>query len=204
MTDGADCRFMKIRRGKYLYAVMLAVAMLLTETATAQIFTPQLPIYIVNGQRMSEEQVREIEPEDILTNTLLPADEQTIEKYGPDASNGVIVISLRYDTPARFEVDGEPTSFSNYIAQQIKWGEMDPIAQVVMELTVGADGRAVESEVLDSSDRRLLNRVRNAIEEAPLWVAAKKDGQGVQTKHILRVTLPIGSTMPRERVIRIR
>ena len=187
-----------------IFAGFCLLFVLSAQSLSAQVFTPRLPIYIVNGQRMSEEQVREIEPEDIVSNTMLPADEETIAKYGTDASNGVIVISLRYDTPARFELDGEEANFSDYIEQQIKWGEMDPVAQVVMSIKVSPEGVVSEREVLESSDRKLLNRVRNAIEEAPRWVAAKKDGKGIETQHVLRVTVPVGSRMPRERVIRIR
>ena len=176
----------------------LLLALGAEERAVAQVFTPRLPIYIVNGERMDEEAVRAIDPEDIVSNELLPADETTIEKYGQDAANGVILITLRYDTQARFEVEGEETSFSNYIARRIKWGEMDPIAQVVMKLEVGPDGVAREKEVLESSDRKLLKRIRAALSEAPRWVAAQKDGKGITTEHLLRITLPIGSKMPRE------
>ena len=182
----------------------LLLALGAEEHAVAQVFTPRLPIYIVNGERMDEETVRAIDPEDIVSNELLPADETTIEKYGQDAANGVILITLRYDTQARFEVEGEETSFSNYIAQRIKWGEMDPIAQVVMSLEVGADGVAREKEVLESSDRKLLKRIRAALAEAPRWVAAQKDGKGLATEHILRITLPIGSKMPREWAVILR
>ena len=175
-----------------------------TQRAQAQVFKPRLPKYIVNGERMDEEQVRAIDPEDIVSNELLPADETTIAKYGQDAANGVILITLRYDTEARFEVDGMETSVCNYIAQRIKWGEMDPIAQVVMTLEVGADGVAREKEVLESSDRILLKRIRAALAEAPRWVAAQKDGKGLATEHILRITLPIGSKMPREWAVILR
>ena len=173
-------------------------------SVVAQVFTHRLPIYIVNGERMTEDEVRAIDPEDIVSNELLPADEATIEKYGQDAANGVIVITLRFDTEARFEVEGEETNFSAYIARQIKWSEMDPIAQVVMTLEVGADGVAREKEVLESSDRRLLKRIRSALSEAPRWVPARKDGEGIATEHILRITLPIGSKMPHKWAVIIR
>ena len=173
-------------------------------SVVAQVFTHRLPIYIVNGERMTEDEVRATDPEDIVSNELLPADEATIEKYGQDAANGVIVITLRFDTEARFEVEGEETNFSAYIARQIKWSEMDPIAQVVMTLEVGADGVAREKEVLESSDRRLLKRIRSALSEAPRWVPARKDGEGIATEHILRITLPIGSKMPHKWAVIIR
>lgn len=192
----------KAFRSIVFVAIYLFLA-LSSQSLSAQVFTPRLPIYIVNGERMSEEQVRAIEPEDIVSNTMLPADEQTIEKYGPEASNGVILISLRYDEAARFEVDGQQANFSNYIAQQIKWGEMEAVAQVVMRVSVNGEGVVSEKELLDSSDRRLLKRVRDAIENAPRWVPAKKDGKGIETQHLVRVIVPVGSQMPREWVIRV-
>ena len=63
-----------------IYAGLCLLFALVAQSLSAQVFTPRLPIYIVNGQRMSEEQVRAIEPEDILSNTMLPADEETIAK----------------------------------------------------------------------------------------------------------------------------
>ena len=77
--------------------------------ATAQ-SRKRMPLYIVNGERMTEEQVKDIHPKDIEDNHLLPADEQTIERYGHEAANGVVVITLRYAPPARFEVDGQVTN----------------------------------------------------------------------------------------------
>ena len=164
----------------------------------------RMPLYIVNGKRVSQSEAQDISPRDIISEKMLPADEQTIAKYGAEASNGVVVITLRYDTPARFEIDGQEQRYSAYVAQQVKGGEFDPVARVIVAFKVGADGSVSLREVLESSDRKLLNRVRNAIEEAPRWVAAKKDGKGIETQHVLRVTVPVGSRMPRERVIRIR
>ena len=80
---------------------------LLFTLAFAGIFSAaaQDPIYVVNGQVVSD--IRNIPPGDIESTEMLPADEQTIARYGTEASNGVILITLRYDTPARFpEADG--------------------------------------------------------------------------------------------------
>ena len=185
-------------------AILTLFALMSIENLSAQIFTYVPPIYIVNGERMDEDDVKAIHPEDIVSNELLTVDENLIEKYGHDAANGVIVITLRYDTPAYFEENGEPANFSQYIAERIKWKEIDGIARVVMSFTVDGDGVVKEKDVLESSDRRLLARIRKELEEAPRWVSAKKDGKGIESDHVLRITLPIGSTMPRERVILIR
>lgn len=182
----------------------IALLTLLATNVAAQEFVTRLPIYIVNGQRMSEEQVRKIDPSDIVDNKLLPADEESVALYGQDASNGVVVITLRYDTEAEFIVDGQKQSYSNYIAGQVKWEEPNPAARVIISFTVNPDGSISERSVLEATDRRLLKRIRKAMAEAPRWRPALKDGQGVTTQHVLRITLPKGRTPYRERVIIIR
>ena len=184
------------------YAISLALWP--TTGAVAQVFTHRLPIYIVNGERMTEEQVKGIHPKDIEDNHLLPADEQTIERYGHEAANGVVVITLRYDTPARFEVDGQMTNYSNYIADRVRWDETDPVARIIISFKVKADGSVSDNDVLEATDQRLLRRIEKAMAEAPRWQPALKDGKGVETTHLLKVTLPKGRTMPRERVVRIQ
>lgn len=163
----------------------------------------RMPLYIVNGKRMSYADAKEISPRNILSEKMLPADEQTIEKYGTEASNGVVLITLRYDTPARFELDGKEQRYSSYIAQQVKWEDSDPVARVVIAFRVNADGSVSEREVLEASDKRLLRRVQKAMAEAPKWIPAMREGKGVETDHVLRITLPLGRKMPAEPVILI-
>lgn len=189
---------------KLRFLLLALLALIGIQSASAQIFEQRLPIYIVNGERMSEEEVKAIHPADIVSNELLTVDESVIDKYGHDAANGVVIITLRYDTPARFEVDGTEVGYSNYIAERVKWNEIDGVARVVMSFIVSSDGTVKEKEVLEASDRRLLNRIRKAMAAAPRWVAAKKDGKGIETDHILRITLPFGRKMPRKGVILIR
>ena len=189
------------------YATSLLAALLLivlsAPDAAAQ-SRKRMPLYIVNGERMTEEQVKDINPKDIVDNHLLPADEQTIERYGHEAANGVVVITLRYDTPARFEIEGEVTKYSAYIADRVKWDETDPVARIIISFKVKADGSVAEFDVLEATDKRLLRRIEKAMAEAPRWQPALKDGKGVETTHLLKVTLPKGRTMPRERVVRIQ
>ena len=189
------------------YAFLLLAGLLFlalsAPDATAQ-SRKRLPLYIVNGERMTEEQVKDINPKDIVDNHLLPADEQTIERYGHEAANGVVVITLRYDTPARFEIEGEVTKYSAYIADRVKWDETDPVARIIISFKVKADGSVAEFDVLEATDKRLLRRIEKAMTEAPRWQPALKDGKGVETTHLLKVTLPKGRTMPRERVVRIQ
>ena len=87
------------------------------------------PVYIVNGERYEGDAFREIPPAEIERMEQLPADEQTIERYGSDASNGVILITLKYDSKAVFTADS--LSFDRYVARRIKWDATDPVARVV-------------------------------------------------------------------------
>lgn len=188
---------------RYAFLLFAGLFLLSTSDATAQ-SRKRLPLYIVNGERMSEEQVKGIHPKDIEDNHLLPADEQTIERYGHEAANGVVVITLRYDTPARFEIDGQTTNYSNYIADRVKWDDTDPVARIIISFKVKSDGTVSDNDVLEATDKRLLRRIEKAMAEAPRWRPALKDGKGVETTHLLKVTLPKGRTMPRERVVRIQ
>lgn len=190
---------------RYAFSLIAGVLFLALSApdATAQ-SRKRMPLYIVNGEKMTEEQVKDINPKDIEDNHLLPADEQTIERYGHEAANGVVVITLRYDTPARFEIEGEVTKYSAYIADRVKWDETDPVARIIISFKVKADGSVAEFDVLEATDKRLLRRIEKAMTEAPRWQPALKDGKGVETTHLLKVTLPKGRTMPRERVVRIQ
>lgn len=181
-----------------------AVSLLLLLSAPSRAQNTQAPLYIVNGEPMSEEQVKDIDPSDIVSNTLLPADEHTIAEYGEAANNGVVVIVLRYDTPPRFEVWGEQPGYSRYVGRMVKWdAESDPVARVIIAFRVEADGSVTVRDVLEATDKRLCRRVLKAMEEAPRWQPALKEGEGVATDHVLRITLPEGRTLPREREIAI-
>ena len=123
-----------------LSRIILAMCLGVVTLSAAAQSRSRTPLYIVNGERMSEEQVRKIAPEDIVDNQLLTIDEQTIAEYGVEASNGVVLITLRYDTPARFVVDGEELNYSAYIAERVKWGVMDGVARVIISFTLAEDG----------------------------------------------------------------
>ena len=190
------------RQVKRLLLILILVG--LVALAQAQVFVHRLPLYIVNGERMSEAQVKAIDPDDIVSNVVLPADEATVEKYGQEASNGVVVISLRYDTPARFEYGGEVVRFADYIAGRVKWSyPANPVARVVLRLTISAEGEVSESELIDATDKRLLKRVRGVLAQAPRWVPAMKDGKGIEDDYILRLTLPRGMTVRQQRSVPI-
>ena len=158
----------------------------------------QHPLYIVNGT--PREEIAEIDPDEIETIEELPADEESIARYGVQASNGVIVITLKYDSPAVFEGGG---SFADYIARQVEWGRNEPAARVVLRYRIGPEGETSVGEILESTDSRLKRRVLKAVAEAPRWTPAMKNGRAVESEGVLRIQLPEGKPLPGEPYLRM-
>ncbi len=177
---------------KRLTMLLLLAGVLVAGTAGAAVPKPR-PLYIVNGKVMDE--IQQIPPEEIERVETLPADEETIARYGERAAHGVILITLRYDEPASFPAD---TTFGSYIARQIRWENDDPVARVVLRYTVTPEGIVRVDETLESTDNRLKRRVLKAVEESPRWQPARKNGQPVSSEGILSIQLPEGRRMPRQ------
>lgn len=173
------------------YVILL---FLLSFAATVRAASPKpTPMYIVNGKEMTE--IRSIPPEDIENVEMLPADEETIARYGQRAAHGVLLITLRYDEPASFPAD---TTFGSYIARQIRWGDDDPVARVVLRYTIMPEGTIRVDKLLESTDNRLKRRVLKAVEESPRWQPALKNGLPIASEGILSIQLPEGRRMPRQ------
>lgn len=161
--------------------------------ATALPVAAQQPLYIVNG--VETEEIASIPPDDIENVEMLPADEETIARYGDKGAHGVLLVTLRYDEPASFGAD---STFSEYIARQVKWGDDEPAARVVLRYTITPEGEIRLAQELESTDSRLRRRVLKALAEAPRWRPAHKDGEPVESEGILHIQLPAGKQMPRE------
>lgn len=151
------------------------------------------PLYIVNGK--VTETIHAIPPEEIEQVEMLPADEETIARYGERAMHGVMLITLRYDEPATFPAD---TTFGNYIARQVRWEDDEPVARVVLRYTVTPEGTIQIGEMLEATDNRLKRRVLKAVEESPRWQPARKNGQPIASEGVLSIQLPEGRPMPRQ------
>ena len=166
---------------------------LLCSAAALRAATPKpMPMYIVNGKETKE--IRSIPPEDIEHVEMLPADEETIARYGQRAAHGVMLITLRYDQPAAFPAD---STFGHYIASRVRWDASEPAARVVLRYKVTPEGDTVVHQELESTDNRLKRRVLKALSEAPHWHPAQKNGVAVASEGVLHIQLPKGKGMPR-------
>ena len=177
--------------------LILCLALFALPAPIARAAAPQ-PLYLVNG--VPTERIDSIPPADIESIETLPADEQTIARYGERAAHGVLLITLRYDRPASFPGG----SLGSYIAGRVRWDESEPAARVVLRYRITAEGQTVVCQTLEATDRRLKRRVLKALAAAPRWEPARKDGRAVESQGVLRIQLPEGKPMPRPARLIIR
>ena len=159
------------------------------------------PLYVVNG--VVVDSIDDIPHENIEHIDNLPANEETIAEWGLEASEGVIIVTLRYDTEARFSYGGY-NNFTDYLASTVRWDDTMSAERVSLRINVDNTGRATISEVIASSSKQFLKRVTKAIDTAPLWIPAERSGAPVESQHLVNLQLPKGKHLPREMGIILR
>ena len=159
----------------------------------------QKPLYIVNGVEM--ESVKHIPEKNIEHIDHLPANEESVAKYGERANNGVIIVTLRYDKEAKFT---GRKSLVDYVGERVKWPENYGVARFVARYTIGADGSFRLGTILQSTDHQFRKRVLKVLQSLPKWEPATKQGKAVESEYVLAVQLPKGKSLPREPYIIIR
>ena len=166
--------------------LLIVLLLLLSISASAQ-------LYIVNGEEYSVEQMRRIDPERVESTELIPVNDSIMVLYGERAADGVIIVKLKHDTEPRFSVDS--LSFREWVEREVEWGNDEPAARVVYRYVVGIDGRARLTELIESTDNRLRQRVVRAVKRAPQWAPAEREGQAVEVEQTLIVELPKGKRL---------
>ncbi|MBR2419692.1 MAG: TonB-dependent receptor, partial [Rikenellaceae bacterium] len=141
---------------------LIAIVLLLFVSATAS-----AQLYIVNGEEYSAEQMRRIDPERVESSEQVAINDSIMALYGERAADGVIIVTLKHDTEPQFSVDS--LSFREWVEREVAWGNDEPAARVVYRYVVGTDGRAQLTELIESTDNRLRQRVVRAVKRAPLW-----------------------------------
>lgn len=161
----------------------------------------QQPLYVVNGKVV--ESIEGIPHDDIESIDVLPADEETIAVWGLAASEGVIIVRLKFDTPATFSAEGV-NNFTAYLAKQIKWDESIPAERASLRLRITTEGTAEVVDVLDTTSRQFLKRVTKAIAAAPRWQPAIRDGKAIESLQLVNIQLPLGKELPKDTYVIIR
>lgn len=167
---------------------LFIITLLLFASATAS-----AQLYIVNGEEYSAEEMRRIDPERIELSERISVNDSIMAIYGARAADGVIVVTLKHDTEPQFSVDS--LSFREWVEREVEWGDDEPAAMVVYRYVVGTDGRARLTELIESTDNRLRQRVVRAVKRAPLWTPAEREGRAVEVEQVLRIELPKGKRL---------
>ena len=183
------------------YNAMRRVILSLILALCATTLSAREPLYVVNGRIVDN--INDIPQEDIESIDILPATEATIAEWGTGATEGVILIRLIYDSPARYAV-APYNNFTAYLADNVKWDDRMPAERVSLRLKIDAEGNATISEVLQSTSRQFLKRVTQAIAKAPRWEAAVRDGHPVESIVLVNLLLPEGKSLPAEHAVIIR
>ena len=182
--------------GKLRRFLILNFAFFILHSASAW---AQKPLYIVNGVEM--ESVKHIPEKNIEHIDHLPANEESVAKYGERANNGVIIVTLRYDKEAKF-TGGK--SLVDYVGERVKWPENYGVARFVARYTIEADGSFRLGTILQSTDHQFRKRVLKVLQSLPKLEPATKQGKAVESEYVLAVQLPKGKDMPKEPYIVIR
>ncbi len=160
-----------------------------------QLFAQQ-PIFIVNGERVAS--IDSIPQSLIERYEELEVTDSLIAEYGTEASNGVVLLTVKYDQNPKFLAE---SSFSDYIIDRIKWDKNNPTARIVVKYRILTSGELEIVEVLDSTEWRLKRKVLKVMEESPVWQPALRGDTPVESEGILTIQLPLGRSMPREKYI---
>lgn len=166
--------------------LLVLVGLFVSATASAQ-------LYIVNGEEYTAEQMRRIDPERVESSEQVAINDSIMALYGERAADGVIVVKLKHDTEPQFSVDS--LSFREWVEREVAWGNDEPAARVVYRYVVGTDGRAQLTELIESTDNRLRQRVVRAVKRAPLWTPAEREGRAVEVEQVLIIELPKGKRL---------
>ena len=79
-----------------------------------------------------------------------------------------------------------------------------PAERASLRLCITADGAIEIVEVLDTTSRQFLKRVTKAIESAPRWQPAMRDGKAIESLQLVNIQLPLGKELPKDPYVIIR
>ncbi|MFR9603249.1 MAG: hypothetical protein SNG02_05185 [Rikenellaceae bacterium] len=163
----------------------LLILYTLLSTSLFGVGLSQKPLYIVNG--------KVVEGEFDTNSTLVErieylSGEEAVEMYGVGASNGVVLVTLKFETPPKFS---ESESLRDHISQRITWIDEENPAQVIFKYRVDPTGRMEVVEILSSDSKKLTKRIYKVVEQMPLWSSpALNSGEAVESFGTERIKVP--------------
>lgn len=188
----------------------LWVALTATISAFAsELSEQQLPLYIVNGEALSIDEVKNIDATEIESMTVLRTDDQVATyKHLGDTSNGVVVIALKrieneipftsVETMPTF-MGGNISSFRNWVMQNLRYPseaiEKNLQDFVLVQFVVNREGYIDVDDITVLQSKYpdiFMVEVKRILSTSPRWTPGIQRGEAVP----VMFTLPITFQMP--------
>ena len=187
--------------------VFISSLFALTAAATAQ-----EPAYMINGERVSIEQVIDlssdtIEMIEVVKNT--EALDDFAKRYGfrpacitkitAKSVDGEDEVFLMVDEMPQF-MGGDLTTFRNWVMQNVRYPEeamnKGIEGMVLVRFCVSKDGYIKEdmTGIIESPDRLLSDEVLRVLNSSPQWVPGKQKGKNVIVQFVLPVNFKLASS----------
>ncbi len=186
--------------------LLIVQAMLLS---SAMLFAAeQKPLYVVDGEVASLEEVNKIPSDDIESMSIVRDDENILAEWSAkgNVSNGIVFIETKSgrdslvfitaETMPKF-MDGDVQSFQMWVMQNIRYPEealsKGLEGKVVVQFVVGKDGY-IDTDRLEFFDKcspLLHDEVVRVFEKAPRWTPAVQKGEAVAISYVIPVVFAI-------------
>lgn len=168
----------------------------------------QKPLYVVDGEVASLEEVEKIPSDDIESMSIVRDDENILAEWSAkgNVSNGIVFIETKSgrdslvfitaETMPKF-MDGDVQSFQMWVMQNIRYPEealsKGLEGKVVVQFVVGKDGYIDTDrlEFFDKCNPLLHDEVVRVFEKAPRWTPAIQKGEAVAISYVIPVVFAI-------------
>ena len=168
----------------------------------------QKPLYVVDGEVASLEEVEKIPSDDIESMSIVRDDENILAEWSAkgNVSNGIVFIETKSgrdslvfitaETMPKF-MDGDVQSFQMWVMQNIRYPEealsKGLEGKVVVQFVVGKDGYIDTDrlEFFDKCNPLLHDEVVRVFEKAPRWTPAIQKGVPVAISYVIPVVFAI-------------
>ena len=160
------------------------------------------PLFIVDGVRMDEKQVKAISPDKIASISVLK-DKAAIDVYGQDAKDGVVVITLKenivsgngevfINVEEQPQFPGGAPKLLEYLSQNIRYPkeamETDKQGRVIVSFVIRKDGSISDAKVVKPVDPLLDAEALRVVNTMPNWTPGKQSGKAVNVKYTVPIT----------------
>ena len=160
------------------------------------------PLFIVDGVRMDEKQVKAISPDKIASISVLK-DKAAIDVYGQDAKDGVVEITLKenivsgngevfIDVEEQPQFPGGAPKLLEYLSQNIRYPkeamEADKQGRVFVSFVIRKDGSISDAKVVKPVDPLLDAEALRVVNTMPNWTPGKQSGKAVNVKYTVPIT----------------